>query len=473
MASIRFGTDGWRAITGWDFTAQNVRACARGVATYLQRTGMASRGLVVGYDTRFASEEFAAEVAGVTTASGIHTFLCKKPTPTPVASYSIVHRGAGGGAIITASHNPPQWNGFKYKPDYAGSASPEVIQALEVEIDVALQGETPSIPLAQAREQGLLTDIDPDAPYMDRLGQLVDLTAIRSSGLRVAVDAMYGAGAGYLPALLEGGTVRTTELHGERNPAFPGMAQPEPVAHNLTALSEHVVSQGADVGIALDGDADRLGVIDEKGRFISTLQAFALLALYFLEVRGQRGPLVKSVTMTSMIYRLGELYDVPVYETPVGFKYIGPLMMEREALAGGEESGGYGFRGHIPERDGILSGLYLLDMMARTGKSPSELLDELFNRVGPHFYDRVDVPFDPERRGATEERVASQQPDALAGKRVTGRDAVDGTRFHLEGGAWALIRFSGTEPLLRIYAEAESEERVRRILEDAQALAGV
>ena len=395
------------------------------------------------------------------------------PAPTPVVSYNIVHLGAGGGVVITASHNPPQWNGFKYKPDYGGSASPEVVEALEGEIAVALKTQVARIPLAQARERGLLTEIDPAPPYMAHLGTLVDIPAIRDSGLSVVVDAMYGAGAGYLPRLLERGALPLTELHGERNPSFPGMAQPEPVAHNLMALSECVAAQGAHVGIALDGDADRLGIVDEKGQYISTLQVFALLALYFLEVRGQKGPLVKSVTMSSMIYRLGELFDIPVYETPVGFKYIGPVMTERDALAGGEESGGYSFKGHIPERDGILSGLYFLDMMVKTGKSPSELLDHLFSRVGPHYYDRIDVSFASDRRAEIQERVASQRPDALAGVPVTDRDEVDGTRLHLEGGAWALVRFSGTEPLLRIYSEAESPERVHRILEEVRALVGV
>ena len=473
MTAIRFGTDGWRAIIGWDFNAENVRACANGVATYLQKSGLASRGLVVGYDTRFASEDFAAEVARVTTGAGIHTLLCTQPAPTPVISYNVVHRGAGGGAIITASHNPPQWNGFKYKPHYGGSASPEVVAALEEEIAATLPNEIPCLAAADARKQGLLNDIDPAPLYLAGIGQLTDLQAIRNSGLRVVVDAMFGAGAGYLPLILGEGKICATELHGERNPVFPGMAQPEPVANNLTDLSRAVVAQGADVGIALDGDGDRVGLVDENGKFISTLQTFSLRARYLMEVQGQRGPLVKSITMTSMIYKLGNLYQVPVYETPVGFKYIGPLMMEKGALAGGEESGGYGFRGHIPERDGILSGLYILDLMVKTGKRPSELLDYLFSIVGPHFYERLDVPFASESRAETEACVASQLPDALAGKRVTGRDEIDGTRFHLEGGAWALIRFSGTEPLLRIYAEAESPELVGRILEDARALAGV
>ena len=443
------------------------------MVTYLRKTCLASRGLVVGYDTRFASEEFAAEVARVTTGSGVPTLLCTSAAPTPVVSYSIVHRGAGGAGIITASHNPHIWSGFKYKPDYAGSASPEVVEALEAEIENALQEEIPTLSLAEARDRGLLEDIDPAPPYFDHIAQLVDLPAIRNSGLNITVDAMYGAGAGYLPRLLEGGTAHVTELHGQRNPLFPGMQQPEPVAHNLTALSEWVVSHNCDVGIALDGDADRLGLVDEHGRFISTLQTFALLILYLLEVRKERGPLVKSITMTSMIYRLGELFGVPVHETPVGFKYLGPVMRRENALAAGEESGGYAFRGHIPERDGILSGLFLLDMMVKTGKRPSELVDYLFSKVGQHYFDRRDVPFAAEGRRQMEERVASQQPETLGNRRVVGRDEIDGTRFVLEDGAWALIRFSGTEPLLRIYAEAESQEQVARLLGEAQALAGV
>ena len=471
--TIRFGTDGWRAIIGWDFTAHNVRACARGVATYLQRAGLDARGLVVGYDTRFASEEFAAEVAQVTTASGVPTFLCSQAAPTPTISYNIIHHSAGGAAVITASHNPARWNGFKYKPEYAGSASPEVIEALEKEIDEALREEIITLPLAEARKRNLLEDIDPATPYLNHISQLVDLAAIRNSGLNVAVDAMHGAGAGYLPRLLEGGSARVTELRGEHNPAFPGMRQPEPVTHNLTGLCDWVVSSKADIGIALDGDADRVGLVDEHGHFITTLQTFALLVLYLLETRQLRGPLVKSITTTQMIYRLGEMFDVPVHETPVGFKYLGPVMRRENALAAGEESGGYAYRGHIPERDGILSGLFLLDMVVKTGKRPSELLDYLFSKVGAHYFDRIDVAFAPEDRSKTEERVASQRPDTMGGKRVTRRDEVDGTRFMLEGGEWILVRFSGTEPLLRIYAEAESEEQVKRLLKEARSLAGV
>ncbi|MBI2171212.1 MAG: phosphoglucomutase/phosphomannomutase family protein [Chloroflexi bacterium] len=470
--AIQFGTDGWRAITGWDFTAENVRACAQGVAQYLKGKGLAPRGLVVGYDTRFASEDFAAEVAQVAAGNGVPTLLCGKAAPTPVVSYNIVHHYAGGAVIITASHNPPQWNGFKYKPEYAGSASQEVVDALEQEIAQAQGHEIPRLPLPEARAKGLVKEIEPGPPYLAHIGKLVDLGALRASGLKVGIDAMHGAGAGYLPHLLDG-LPGLTELRSERNPSFPGMRQPEPVAHNLAPLSQHVLGQRCDVGIALDGDADRVGIIDEHGQFLSTLHTFALLCLYLLETRGQRGPLVKSITMTSMVYRLGELYGVPVHETPVGFKYLGPVMRQQDALAAGEESGGYAFRGHIPERDGILSGLFILDMMARTGKRPSELVQHLYSKVGEHHFDRWDIPFDPSKRAAVVQRVASRNPETLTGKRVQGRDETDGARFRLNGGAWVLIRFSGTEPLLRLYAEAESPAQVERLLTEARDMAGV
>ena len=471
---IKFGTDGWRGIIAQDFTFDNVRYCAQGVSRYLLEQGLAQRGLVVGYDTRFASEDFALAVAEVVAGNGISTYLCQEATPTPVLSYNVLHRQAGGGAMITASHNPAKWNGFKYKPEYAGSASPEIVAALEEHIAaVSTKNAVKSIPWDKALQLGVGKSIDPASPYLDHMARLVDIQGIKDAGLRVVVDPMYGAGAGYFPSLLSGGNMRVQEIHGERNPIFPGMAQPEPVAHNLADLSKALVEQGADVGLALDADADRFGLMDEKGNFINPLQVFALLALYLLEIRGERGALVKSLTATSMVYRLGELFSVPVHETPVGFKYIGPVMGRKNALMGGEESGGFGFRGHIPERDGVLSGLFLLDMMVKTGKRSSELIEYLYSRVGPHYYRRDDVSFDSERRGTVEKRLQEASPDALGGSKVTRRDNVDGLRFILEDGSWAIIRFSGTEPLLRIYAEGGSPDRVDTLISEARSLAGV
>jgi phosphomannomutase len=301
----------------------------------------------------------------------------------------------------------------------------------------------------------------------------VDLQAIRDAGLKIVVDSMHGAGAGYFSELISGGSTKVTELRAEPNPAFPGMAQPEPIAPNLDTLMLAVPTQDAEVGLATDGDADRLGVVDEAGRFMTTLETFALLCYHQLEVLGNRGPLVRSITMTSMVDKLAAAYDVPVFDTPVGFKYLGPVMMAEDALIAGEESGGYAFRGNIPERDGILSGLMMLDMMVKTGKTPSELLSALIEKVGPHAYDRWDIDFLESQRELILSRVAASRPPTLAGLRVEKVDTRDGFRFVLEGGYWALIRFSGTEPLLRLYAEAEDEGEVAALLGEMRAIAGV
>ncbi|MBI3744636.1 MAG: phosphoglucomutase/phosphomannomutase family protein [Chloroflexi bacterium] len=501
---VKFGTDGWRAIIGEDYTFANVRACAQGVADYVRSTGMAAQGFVVGYDTRFASEDFAAAVAEVVAANGIKVWLCDRACPTPAVSWNVLEKQAAGAAVITASHNPAKWNGFKYKPDYGGSASPEVVAELERRIAAAqasggikrasvhgslreASGQAISSPRTEPGGSGR-TDphpapspadgrgverFDPLPPYLAQLSRLVDLEAIKRSRLRIAVDSMHGAGAGIIARLLSGGTCQVIELRGERNPAFPGMDQPEPITQNLKELCAFLAAGKADVGLATDGDADRLGLVDERGHFLTQLQTFSLLALYFLDVLKERGPLVKSITMSSMVFRLGELYNVPVHETPVGFKYIGPIMIREKALVGGEESGGYGFRGHIPERDGVLSGLFILSMMVKLGKKPSELIDYLYSKVGPHHYDRIDIHFDPSQREAVVKRMQAARPATLDGSKVVGIDTGDGYRFRLADGSWSLVRFSGTEPLLRVYCETNSPERVKRLLLETRKLAGV
>ncbi|MBI2846486.1 MAG: phosphoglucomutase/phosphomannomutase family protein [Chloroflexi bacterium] len=471
---IRFGTDGWRGIIAQDFTFENVKACAQGLSDYLLESGAEQRGLVVGYDTRFASENFAQTVAEVTAGNGIKTYLCDGPAPTPVVSYSIVERKTAGAVIITASHNPAIWNGFKYKSEYAGSASTEEIEALESRISKTLtRGKTISIPIEQGLKQGVIEYVDPVPPYLDHVVGLLDLPSIRKAGLKVAVDSMYGAGAGYFVKLLSGEATQLEEIHGERNPLFPGMKQPEPIAQNLTQLSALVKQTRADIGLATDGDADRIGIVDENGSFVTPLQTFALLALYLLDVRNERGAIVKTITTTQMLYKLGELYNVPVFETGVGFKYVGPLMLRENALIGGEESGGFGFRGHIPERDGLLAGLYFLDLMVKLKKTPSELVRYLYEKVGPHFYSRVDVRFHETQRREIIARLSKERPPALDETPVSRVDTIDGFRYTLKDGTWLLIRFSGTEPLLRIYAESDSPERVERLLYLGKRLAGV
>ncbi len=472
--SIKFGTDGWRAIIAEDFTFDNVRLCAQGAADMMKYHSLAFRGFVVGYDTRFASAEFAAAVAEVTAANGVPTFLCDKAAPTPVIAYNLVAKDAGAGAIITASHNPAAYNGFKYKPDYGGSASPEIVEELESRIRSAESlGGAHRIPLGQARANGLLEYFDPEPDYLNHVASFVDLEAIRNAGLDIVVDSMHGAGAGYFAKLLSGGSTRVVDLRSKPNPAFPGMAQPEPIAHNLEPLINEVSDRTADVGFATDGDADRLGVVDDDGNFLTTLQTFALLCMHQLDTLGRKGPLVRSITMTGMIDKLGAIYDVPVHETPVGFKYLGPVMMSEDALIAGEESGGYAFQGNVPERDGILSGLMLLDMMVKTELSIVDLLAELEAKVGPHHYDRLDLRFDESERNVVLARLQSAVPSSLAGKRVEQIDAQDGFRYLLTGGYWSLVRFSGTEPLLRIYAEAETPEDVRMLIEETRTLAEV
>ncbi|MAF85856.1 MAG: phosphomannomutase [Dehalococcoidales bacterium] len=470
---MKFGTDGWRGIIAQDFTFDNVRACTQGVADYLKQAGLANRGLVIGYDTRFASEDFASAAAEVVAGNGMKVYLCPEATPTPVISFGVVAQKTSGAIIITASHNPAHWNGFKYKTDDGASVPTEVITELEKNISHTLAtGKINKVPLTEAIEQGRVEYLNLAPLYFDHLTKLIDLNELRQARLKLAVDPMFGAGIGYFKELLGGGNIKLTEINNERNPLFPWI-RPEPIAANLDKLSAMVREQGADVGLATDGDADRIGILDENGVFLTPLQVFALLALYLLEVRGERGAIVKTITTTSMLYRLGEIFKVPVYETPVGFKDVAPIMLAEDALIGGEESGGYGFRGHIPERDGILAGLYFLDLMIKTGKTPSQLIGYLYSKVGPHHFKRIDMEFPAEERQAINNRLKSNPPDAIDGVKVVKFDTADGFRFTLVDTTWLLIRFSGTEPVLRIYTESDSPARVERLLELGKKLAGV
>jgi alpha-D-glucose phosphate-specific phosphoglucomutase len=450
-----------------------VRACAKGVADYLKQAGLTDRGLIVGYDTRFASEDFAQAAAEVAAANGLKVYLCPKAAPTPVISYGVLARKAGGAIIITASHNPHIWNGFKFKTAEGTSAPTEITTEIEEGIARALAGgKIEHLTLAEALDRGIIEKLDLDPIYDEQLSQLIDLERLRRARLKVVTDPMYGAGIGYFGRLLGGGAVRLTEINGERNPLFPGI-NPEPIAANLARLSAAVKEQKADVGLATDGDADRIGIIDERGEFLTQLQVFALLCLYLLEVRGERGPLVRTLTSTTMIDRLGEIYKLPVRVMPVGFKYVAPVMMAENALIGGEESGGYGFRGHVPERDGILAGLYFLDFMLQTGKTPSQLLDYLYSKVGPHYYQRCDLGFASDKRPAIVKRIGDNLPRSVEGVKVAKVDTTDGFHLTLADNSWLLVRFSGTEPVLRIYAESDNPDRVGKLLEAGRKLAGV
>jgi phosphomannomutase len=410
-------------------------------------------------------------VAEVLAANGFRVLLTDGASPTPVISYSVVVQGAAGAVNVTASHNPPTDNGFKVRNEHGGAIAPDGLARIEALIP-SIEG-VKRLALEKALAQGTVAYFDPAPAYLEQIDRLIDVQPIRDAGLTVLVDCMWGNGAGWFPRILEGGKTRVIEIHAERNPTFPEMQRPEPIPPNVDAGLARVQEFGADVALINDGDADRVGLGDEHGNFINQLQVYALLAMYFLEVRGERGPIVKTLSTTSMLEKLGQIYDVPIYQTGVGFKYVAPKMLETDALIGGEESGGYAFRGHVPERDGILAGLYILDLMVRLKKTPSQLIEHLYAQVGAHYYDRIDTRFQADQREATRQRILDAKPSTIGGLATTGLDTTDGFKFGLADGGWLLIRFSGTEPIIRVYCETTEQDRVQAILEDGLRIAGL
>jgi phosphomannomutase len=471
MSDIRFGTDGWRGRVAEDYTFDSVRRCAQGFASYMKEHGHEGEPIVVGHDQRFSGEHFAVAVAEVLAANGFRVLLTDGASPTPVISYAVVAQRAAGAVNVTASHNPPTDNGFKVRDEHGGAIAPDGL--LEIESGIPDIAGVQRLALDEALAQGKVAYFDPAPAYLAQIDRLLDVGPIKEAGLTVLVDAMWGNGAGWFPRILEGGKTRVVEIHAERNPLFPEMSRPEPIPPNVDVGLAKLREVGADVAIFNDGDADRVGLGDEHGNFVNQLQVYALLAMYFLEVRGERGPIVKTLSTTSMLEKLGAIYDVPVYQTGVGFKYVAPKMLETDALLGGEESGGYAFRGHVPERDGILAGLYILDLMVRLDKTPSQLIEHLYSLVGAHYYDRVDTRFPADQREITRQRILDARPDTIGGLSVTGLDTTDGFKFGLTDGGWLLIRFSGTEPIIRVYCETTEEQRVQPILQDGLRIAGL
>src|SRR2546423_7332913 len=474
MASpeIKFGTDGWRGITADDFTYATVRRVAQGMADYM-RSRSKDPLAVVGYDCRFASEEFARTVADVFAAGGVRSLVFDRASPTQVASWTVIDRKATGAAVITASHNPYLFNGVKYKPETGSSAPTEVINDLEKRINAIGDVAAPD----REKVSSLVEVYDPRPSYYAQVGKMLDLDSIRNAGLRVVHECMHGSGYGYVAELIGGGG-RTTvrELHPDRNPFFGGL-NPEPIPPNIDEAISVMRAGGHDLCIITDGDADRVGIIDETGRFINQLQVFALLMLYLFEARGMRGPVVKTVNMTAMADKLGAAFGERVYEVPVGFKNVAPKMMETNAVLGGEESGGFAVRGHIPERDGILIGLLFADMMVKSGKTISQILADLEQRVGPHAYARHDIhlardTYETERKRILE-TLEKNEPQEIGGVAVQRVRSDDGFKFYLADGSWVLLRSSGTEPLIRIYSEAEDAEAVEARLRALEDIVGI
>jgi phosphomannomutase len=459
---IRFGTDGWRAVIADTFTFDNVRLISQAVADAVnkQHEGSKQPEVVIGYDTRFLSDRFAIEVARVMAGNGIIAWLTRTDAPTPAISYNVKEKGADAGVVITASHNPPRYNGFKLKARYGGSATADECARVEEELDrMERDARGPNLmDYQRGLDMELIRRFDPSWSYYQHLGTLVDLDKISARELTIVADAMWGAGRGAFTSILSRSRCHVTEIRGVLNPGFGGI-HPEPIKGYLTELVAAVQRTQAHVGLATDGDADRIGAIDAQGNFVDPHTVFALVLRHLIEGKGLRGDVVKTVSTTLMIDSIAEKYDLKVHETPVGFNHIADLMMRNDILMGGEESGGISIRGHIPEGDGILMGLLLLEVMGQYQVPLHEIIADLQANFGPTFYDRIDVRLAHQvPKKVMVERLLNAAPPSVNGEHIARVDKLDGAKFYLADHSWLLIRPSGTEPILRIYAEARNPE---------------
>jgi len=468
MTQIRFGTSGWRGIFCEDFTFENVRIVCQAISDHLQAEGNAAQGVVVGYDSRFMGEKFAQQAVKILAGSGIKTFLCNRDTPTPVIAAEILRRQAAGGINFTASHNPAEYNGIKFSPAWGGPALPETTHDIELRAN-ALLGEVcyRELSVEKAAKEGLFKAIDPCEDYLRSLDAHLDTEAIAASGLTVAVNTLHGTGRGYLDTYLRRLGLSVIAVNDRRDPTFNGLP-PEPAAAYMADFMAQVAGDPCiSLGLATDGDADRFGVVDADGSFIEPNYILALLADYLLRRRG-KGDLARSVATSHLLDAVASHHGVAVHETPVGFKYIGEMIAAGKIIIGGEESAGLSVRGHVPEKDGILACLLVAEMVSVEKKSLAALLADLYRRVGTYCTLRKNITLSPELEEVFPQRIASP-PVTLAGRTVEQVVTVDGTKLLLSGGSWVLFRKSGTEPVVRVYAEAESEEVLAEILAAAVA----
>lgn len=460
---IRFGTDGWRAVLGEDFTPDNVMAVAQAFADVYPSLPEFTRPVIIGYDRRRQSKESAALIARVLAGNHIPVRLAEDFCPTPCVSWTVKSSQAAAGIMVTASHNPPQWNGIKFKESYGGAASAQFLAPIEEKIEENFRNKkTPK--QADVASDKRFQFFNPHAEYLKALSQLVDLNVIRKAGFKILYEPMYGAGSGFLEELL-GGQVET--IHGEADPDFGGL-HPEPIRPYVDAAMEKMRGGDFSACIITDGDADRIGAVDELGNYVSSHEIFALLLKHLVDNRQLKGKVLKSISTTVMIDRLCAKYGLALGVTPIGFKYLSPAMKEPGVLIGGEESGGIGMPHHICERDGLYCGLLLLEMMAVRGKKLGELVADLQKEVGPTFYRRIDLRIPKEQIEKLKLKLAAYQPAALASKNFRKRTLIDGYHFAMEDDSWLLIRPSGTEPLLRTYAEAPAREQVDKLLGEAR-----
>ncbi len=467
MKKIVFGTDGWRGLIARDYTFDNLALVAHATARYVKKLNKENPSVVVGYDTRFLSAEFAAETARVLAAHGIRVHLTDTISSTPQVSFHTKAKRADIGVVITASHNPPEYSGYKVKASFGGPALPEQIDQIEKELD-GLSGKPPRMKVLDFDtylKSRTIRFFNAEESYLRYLNKKIDITAIKKSGMKIVYDPMHGSGIGFMQKILPD----VFAIHDWYNPGFGEVDHPEPIAECLQPLMTTVKKQKADVGIATDGDADRVGLVDHKGNFVDSHRIFMLIMKYLYLYKKKRGAVVKTVSLTSMVNVFCEKNGITLYETPVGFKHVAKFMSEQKILIGGEESGGLGTSMHIPERDGIFNALLVLEMMAVMGKSLKELCDELDTEYGPHRYRRVDVRVTEERKKAVL-KACAKRPKKIGRYNVAHLDDRDGFKFTIDGGAWLLIRASGTEPLLRFYAEASSMSKVNELLEEGLAL---
>ncbi len=466
---IKFGTSGWRAVIADEFTFANVRLVALAIAQYLKEGGLANREVVVGYDTRFMSNFFAKAAGAVLTKERIPVLYSTRDVPTPVIAFTIIDRKAGGAINITASHNPPRYNGLKFSPPSGAPAPPQVTQAIETKIRNLQKKGVQLEPLEP--EESLCQEADLAPTYIQDLETKVDFPALAASPQKVAYNALWGTGRGYVDQVLKDAGWRVDVMHGEVNPLFGGR-RPEPSEEEMPDFLEMVREGNYILGLATDGDADRFGIVDKGGRFVTANHVLALVFRYLVEEKGLEGGVVRSVATTHLLDRLAHHYGRPVYETPVGFKFVGEYILENRVVMGGEESAGLSIKGHVPEKDGIIACLLMAEMVAKKGATVGELLEDLFLLVGPLYSRRINIPLTPEFKRELPQKLAAH-PSQVAGLKVTDVVTVDGTKLVLEDGSWLLFRPSGTEPLVRLYLEAESQKRLDILEEAGKKLLGI
>jgi alpha-D-glucose phosphate-specific phosphoglucomutase len=453
---IKFGTDGWRAIMNDTFIIANVRIVAQAIADYLIEEEIADKGIVIGYDMRFFAERFAAECAAVMVGNGIKVFLPQRAMPTPVTAYAIKIYDAAGAIMLTASHNPPEYNGIKFIPDYAGPASPEITSKIEKNIEVNVNSGR--LITGSIENNELVLEIAPFQKYTEQLGKLVDFKALKMQKLKVVLDPMYGAALGLMDRLLAEAGCTVDTIHNHRDVLFGG-SYPDPCENHLSELKNEIKRTGADIGLALDGDADRFGAIDYDGTYIKANQVISLIAVHLLKNRGLKGAIVRTVATTHLLDEIANDYGANLIEVPVGFKYIAQEMMKKPVVIGGEESGGLSIQGHIPEKDGLLADLLLAEMMAYEKKPLTESLREIYVKYGRFYSKRIDIQISPETKEHLLEKLKNDPPADVAGDKVIEARDTDGMKFILESGDWFLVRPSGTEPLVRVYIESRDETR--------------